>query len=65
LERVVHIAKNHADAQKWDIRQQIEMSVEQRQAIARELRERFFGTATVDVRKSRAFRKRTRLEDEK
>ena len=48
------------EAQEWDLSQQTKMSSGQRQAIAKILRERFFGTDNVDVRRSRAFRKRRR-----
>lgn len=58
MERIVNKAKNHKEAKDWDLSQQREMTFEQRQAIARILRERFFGIDNVDVRMSRAFRKR-------
>jgi len=35
MKRVVHIAKNHADAKQWDIKQVLSMSVVQRQAVAK------------------------------
>lgn len=64
MERIVNKAKNHKDAEEWDVAQQIGMTYEQRQEIARELRTRFFGSDNVDVRESRAFKKRTRLQNE-
>ena len=60
MERIVNKAKNHKEAEDWDLSQQTEMTSDQRQAIAKILRERFFGTDNVDVRMSRAFRKRRR-----
>lgn len=48
--RVVHIAKNRKEARRWDIRQALEMSHEERQQAARTLRQRVYGTDTPDVR---------------
>ena len=60
MERIVNKARKHKEAEDWDISQQTEMTSEQRQAIAKILKERFFGTDNVDVRESRAFKKRLR-----
>lgn len=54
MERVVHIAKNHRQAREWDIRQVVEMTVEQRQAIAKRLKEKTYMKDTPDVKKSRS-----------
>lgn len=51
MKRVVHVAKNHKEADQWDILQQILMTPQQRQQIAKELKKRFYGTKVVDVRK--------------
>ena len=59
MERVVHIAGKFKEAEEWDIMQQINLTPEQRQKIAGELKERFYGKETIDVRASRAFTKRT------
>jgi hypothetical protein len=50
LERVVHIAKNHEEARDWDIRQALKMTPEERQEVARVLKERAYGADAVDVR---------------
>jgi len=55
MERVVDIAKNHRQARAWDIRQVVEMTVEQRQAIAKRLKEKAYLKDTPDVRKSPLF----------
>lgn len=59
MKREVHKAGSHKDAAQWDIVQQVEMTAHQRQEIARELKDRFFGTENPDVRSARVFRKRT------
>lgn len=59
MERVVHIAKSFREAEEWDIMQAISLTPEQRQEIARVLKERVYGRYTLDVRASRAFAKRT------
>lgn len=55
IERVVHIARSHREAHEWDVEQQIRMTPEQRQDIARELRRRVYGPNPPDVRE--AYRK--------
>jgi len=53
MKRLIHKAKNHREAQKWDIVQQITMSPEERQRIANELKRRFYGSKNLDrVRRS-------------
>ncbi len=48
--RIVNKARNHRDAAKWDVIQQITMTLEQRQKVAKELKRRFYGTRVPDVR---------------
>lgn len=50
MERVVHIAKGHKEADQWDIEQHIRMTPDERMRIARILRERVYGKNTKDVR---------------
>jgi predicted transcriptional regulator len=49
MERVVHIAKSHEEAQRWNIKQAIEMTVEERQKAAAVLKRRVYGDSP-DVR---------------
>ncbi len=53
MERIVNKAKNHKEAEKWDIQQQINQSIEQRRKAAFELKKRFYGDNTPDVRSVR------------
>ncbi len=50
MNRTFNKAANHKEAEKWDIKQQINMTAEQRQKIAFELKKRFYGKNTQDVR---------------
>ncbi|MGO9482329.1 MAG: hypothetical protein ACLP05_11200 [Candidatus Kryptoniota bacterium] len=59
MERIVNKAKSHKDAEEWDVAQQVAMAPEQRQEIAKELRERFFGVNNADVRHSGTLGKQT------
>jgi hypothetical protein len=43
MERVVNIAKDQDEAYKWDIKQAISMSVEERQHVALVLKKRAYG----------------------
>jgi len=52
MERVVHKAKNHKEAEEWDVRQCIRMSPEERQAIAKALKRKYFGEKTEDLREA-------------
>jgi len=52
MERVVNISKNANDAQEWDIKQQLSMSVEERQHAARLLKERVYGKNNPDIREA-------------
>lgn len=53
VERVFNKAKNHDEALKWDILQQINMTPEQRQKVARELKRKFYGDNIPDIKESR------------
>ena len=50
MERIFNKAANHKEAEKWDIQQQINMTPRQRQKIAYELKKRFYGNNSPDVR---------------
>jgi len=50
MERIVNKAKNNKEAEKWDILQQISLTPEERQKIAKELKLRFYGNNVPDVR---------------
>ncbi len=50
MKRVVNIAKNFKQAEEWDIEQQINMTIQERMAIARELRVRVYGKNIVSLR---------------
>jgi hypothetical protein len=52
MERVVHKAKNFEHARRWDVAQQLAMTPEERQAVARELKRRAFGGENPDVREA-------------
>jgi predicted transcriptional regulator len=49
MKRVAHIAKNHEEARQCDIKQAIEMTVEERQEAAAALKQRVYGDVP-DVR---------------
>jgi hypothetical protein len=51
MKRVMHKAKNHQEAEKWDIAQQLKMSPEERQRVAKELKARFYGNKAPDIRR--------------
>ena len=53
MERIFNKAKNHKEAEKWDIKQQINMTPRERQKIANELKKLFFGEYPPDVRSLR------------
>ncbi len=50
MKRILNRAKNKSEAEKWDIMQQLKMTPEERIAISRELRRRFYGKNVSDVR---------------
>ena len=57
MERIVNKAKDNKGAEKRDIIQQIKMTPGQRQKIAKELKRRFYGDNTPDVRESERAKK--------
>lgn len=50
MKPIVHKAKNFREAEAWDIEQQIRMRPEERQRIAKYLKERYYGKNPPDVR---------------
>lgn len=50
MKRIFNIAKIHEEATQWDIKQAMSMTPEERQSVARELRERVYGKDNPDVR---------------
>ncbi len=50
IARVVNKAHSFAEAQEWDILQNIRMSPEERRDVARELKRRVYGENCPDVR---------------
>jgi hypothetical protein len=48
----LHISFNFRDAEGWDVLQHIQMTPDQRQEIARELRRRVYGDQAPDVREA-------------
>jgi hypothetical protein len=50
IEPVVHKAQSFAEAEVWDILQNIRMTPEERRRVARELKRRAYGDNCPDVR---------------
>jgi hypothetical protein len=50
MKRILHKSKTFKEAEEWDIQQHIQMTPEERQEVAAELRRRTFGRETPDVR---------------
>ena len=50
MKPIVHKATGFQDADAWDIAQHIQMTPEERQKAAKELRDRFYGKNAPDVR---------------
>ncbi len=50
MERIVNKARNHKEAEWWDILQHITMTPQERLKVAEELKKRVFGEHTKDVR---------------
>lgn len=48
--RIFHKSRNFAEAEEWDILQNIQMTYEQRQKTAFELRKRVYGIKAPDVK---------------
>lgn len=52
MEREANKARSFAEAEQWDRQQQWAMTPDERHAIAKELRDRFYGVDAPDVRES-------------
>lgn len=52
MERIVHKAKNHKEAELWDIYQQVNMKPEERQRAAKKLKEKVFGIKSQDIKEA-------------
>lgn len=50
MKRVFNRAKNHKEAEEWDIQQQLSMTPDERKKVAHELKKRFYGENPPDVR---------------
>jgi hypothetical protein len=50
IARVVNIAKSFTEAEQWDIKQQINMTPNERMEILKVLKDRFYGPDAKDVR---------------
>ena len=50
MEPIVHKSQNFQEAEEYDIQQHTKMSPPERQAVAKILRERYYGTDIPDVR---------------
>jgi len=50
MERVVNIAKNYEEVEKWDINQQISLTPSEHQKIVKALKERVYGENCKDVK---------------
>ena len=49
MKPIVNKAKNFKEAEDWDIEQHIRMTPEERQKVAKILRDKFYGKNTPDV----------------
>ena len=52
MERICKKSKSYKEAEEWDIKQQLAMTSEERQAAAKELRKRVYGPNPKDVKYS-------------
>lgn len=50
MKRVVHIARNHQEAHRWDIEQHVSMTPQERLQVARTLKDRAYPSDAKDVR---------------
>jgi len=50
MERVIHKARSHREAEEWDRRQQVSMTPQERIRAARVLRDRVYPPPNKDVR---------------
>jgi hypothetical protein len=53
MERIFNKARSSKEAENWDIRQQISMTPEERQHIAKVLRKRFYGNKPAGLRRKK------------
>lgn len=58
MERVAHKARQFAEADEWDIRQQVSMTPRERMQAARELKSRLHPKPSPDIRQCRQVAKR-------
>jgi hypothetical protein len=52
MKRIVHKSRSFKEAEEWDIRQQQALTPQERQHIARELKERVYGAHCPDIREA-------------
>jgi hypothetical protein len=52
MERVYHKSNNFEEAESWDIDQHIQMTPEERQEAAKELRKRVYGENPADIKQT-------------
>lgn len=50
MERVAHLAHGFAQAHEWELKLYRELTSEQRQFVAKTLRERYYGKYCADIR---------------
>lgn len=50
MKRIVHKTHSFKEAEEWDIKQQINMTPQQRMDAAKKIRERVYGKNSVDIR---------------
>lgn len=50
MERIVRISRGHQEAAAWDVEQHIQMTVQERLAAARALKDRAYPSDAKDVR---------------
>lgn len=50
MKPILHKAKSFQEADAWDIAQHIQMTSEERQKVAKQLRDRYYGKNAPDVR---------------
>ncbi len=53
MKRIVKISKSFEEAEEWDIEQQINMTPQERQKVAKKLKEKVYGKNPRDVRDCR------------
>lgn len=50
LKRIVNIARTRKEADEWDVRQQLSLTPNERQKIAKILKEKYFGKNSKDLK---------------